>query len=232
MATSSERPSIAANNAQALENCQLPPWALVNRPNRMGKKRSKRQRESQGGVDDGEEKRAEDEMADEAEQAAKKRGVVSAETVVQWRPKSVAGGIRYLEDWAAKAEGWKFKKTRQTFLLQHMYDPLTLDKELFKVMLRYLEGLRGQARKEALSRAERLRSASETASPDEDSSNEARDLLLETHARRAGKQHVAQLAADELAEARAFAEKALPILRHRSKKVARTLAKPPTGTAS
>lgn len=139
----------------------------------------------------------------------------------------MAGAVRYLTQWNEDSGEWKFRKVRQTFLLQHMYDPLTLDKEMFKIMQQYLKGLRGRARSDAQARAEKLRAAAETGSEDDGGSNEARQLLLLTHARRLGKQIVATMTPEELSEAQAFATKAMPVLRHRAKRVARILAQPP-----
>lgn len=144
----------------------------------------------------------------------------------------MAGAVRYLTLWNEGSEEWKFRKVRQTFLLQHMYDPLTLDKEMFKIMQRYLQDMRGRARSDAQSRAEKLLASAETASEEGNRSNEARHLLLLTHARRLGKQVVANMSPEELAEAQTFADKAMPVLRHRAKRVARILAQPPASAGA
>ena len=38
---------------------------------------------------------------------------------------------------------WKFNKNTQAWLLQHMYEPLTIRKESFTILLKYLHGLNG-----------------------------------------------------------------------------------------
>uniref|UniRef100_A0A3Q3VPH3 WKF domain-containing protein n=1 Tax=Mola mola TaxID=94237 RepID=A0A3Q3VPH3_MOLML len=50
--------------------------------------------------------------------------------------------------WAENRTEWKFQKTRQTWLLQHIFDfeKVNIPDEKFPVLLQYLEGLRGGAR--------------------------------------------------------------------------------------
>ncbi|KAA8581697.1 hypothetical protein FQN60_003278 [Etheostoma spectabile] len=54
--------------------------------------------------------------------------------------------LDYLTCWAENRAEWKFQKTRQTWLLQHMFDPQQIPEGKFSVLLQYLEGLRGGAR--------------------------------------------------------------------------------------
>ncbi|XP_042363715.1 uncharacterized protein C7orf50 homolog [Plectropomus leopardus] len=54
--------------------------------------------------------------------------------------------LDYLTCWAENRTEWKFQKTRQTWLLQHMFDPQQIPDEKFSVLLEYLEGLRGGAK--------------------------------------------------------------------------------------
>ncbi|XP_047568597.1 uncharacterized protein C7orf50 homolog isoform X2 [Lutra lutra] len=64
--------------------------------------------------------------------------------------------LDYLRGWAKKHENWRFQKTRQTWLLLHMYDSDQVPDELFSTLLAYLEGLRGRARELTVQKAEAL----------------------------------------------------------------------------
>ncbi|XP_042636897.1 uncharacterized protein C7orf50 homolog [Orycteropus afer afer] len=62
--------------------------------------------------------------------------------------------LDYLSGWAQKHQKWKFQKTRQTWLLVHMYDSNKVPDEYFPTLLAYLEGLKGQARELTVQKAE------------------------------------------------------------------------------
>ncbi|XP_048869489.1 uncharacterized protein C7orf50 homolog isoform X2 [Brienomyrus brachyistius] len=64
--------------------------------------------------------------------------------------------LEYLTCWSEKRAEWKFQKTRQTWLLQHMFDTEKIPEEHFAVLLTYLEGLRGSARDTTVQKAEAL----------------------------------------------------------------------------
>ncbi|XP_041818059.1 uncharacterized protein C7orf50 homolog [Chelmon rostratus] len=61
-------------------------------------------------------------------------------------PTAPQQALDYLTCWNENREEWKFQKTRQTWLLQHMFDSDKIPDEKFSVLLQYLEGLRGGAR--------------------------------------------------------------------------------------
>jgi len=68
--------------------------------------------------------------------------------------KEPAAAAAYLNAWAATQAGeddggWRFNKATQAWLLRHAYDPEKIAKGAFKLLLRYLEGLQGQARERA-----------------------------------------------------------------------------------
>ncbi|XP_023266995.1 uncharacterized protein C7orf50 homolog isoform X2 [Seriola lalandi dorsalis] len=86
----------------------------------------------------------------------KKRLKAEGETL----PKTEASGptapqqaLDYLTCWAERRTEWKFQKTRQTWLLQHMFDSEKIPDEKFSVLLEYLEGLRGGARDTTVQKA-------------------------------------------------------------------------------
>lgn len=59
----------------------------------------------------------------------------------------------YLTCWAENHTEWKFQKTRQTWLLQHIFDVEKIPDDKFLVLLQYLEGLRGGARETTVQKA-------------------------------------------------------------------------------
>ncbi|KAG7335591.1 hypothetical protein KOW79_000284 [Hemibagrus wyckioides] len=64
--------------------------------------------------------------------------------------------LEYLTCWSEKRDEWKFQKTRQVWLLQHMYDSEKVPDAHFSLLLSYLEGLRGVARETTVQKAEAL----------------------------------------------------------------------------
>ncbi|XP_063171276.1 uncharacterized protein C7orf50 homolog [Candoia aspera] len=74
-------------------------------------------------------------------------------------PKKLSGAelaLDYLTTWSESPQGWKFQKTRQTWLLLHMYDKDQVPDQYFSILLRYLEGLQGSARDTTVQKAEIL----------------------------------------------------------------------------
>ncbi|XP_037669693.1 uncharacterized protein C7orf50 homolog [Choloepus didactylus] len=72
------------------------------------------------------------------------------------KPGGAQLALDYLHSWAQKHENWKFQKTRQTWLLLHMYDSDKVPAEQFPTLLAYLEGLQGRARELTVQKAEAL----------------------------------------------------------------------------
>nr|XP_024649084.1 uncharacterized protein C7orf50 homolog isoform X2 [Macaca nemestrina] len=74
--------------------------------------------------------------------------------------------LDYLCTWAQKHKNWRFQKTRQTWLLLHMYDRDKVPDEHFSTMLAYLEGLQGRARELTVQKAEALMRELDEEDPD------------------------------------------------------------------
>ncbi|XP_066545339.1 protein cholesin [Amia ocellicauda] len=72
------------------------------------------------------------------------------------KPTAAQLALDYLNCWSEDRAAWKFQKTRQTWLLQHMYDREKVPDESFAVLLEYLEGLQGAARDATVEQAEKL----------------------------------------------------------------------------
>ncbi|XP_037546743.1 uncharacterized protein C7orf50 isoform X2 [Nematolebias whitei] len=68
-------------------------------------------------------------------------------------PSASEQALDYLTCWAENRSAWKFQKTRQTWLLQHMFDSEKVSDDKFSVMLQYLEGLCGQAKDTTVQKA-------------------------------------------------------------------------------
>ncbi|KNC79127.1 hypothetical protein SARC_08468 [Sphaeroforma arctica JP610] len=57
-----------------------------------------------------------------------------------------AAALEFLNKWHTDRENWKFQKVRNTYILKNMYDPYKIPKASFKIVLEYLDGLKGNAR--------------------------------------------------------------------------------------
>ncbi|XP_039528484.1 uncharacterized protein C7orf50 [Pimephales promelas] len=64
--------------------------------------------------------------------------------------------LEYLTCWSKKREAWKFNKSRQTWLLQNMYDSVKVSDDHFEMLLPYIDGLQGLARSSTLQKAEAI----------------------------------------------------------------------------
>ncbi|KAG7226337.1 hypothetical protein INR49_013748 [Caranx melampygus] len=100
----------------------------------------------------------------------KKRLQAEGETLPKTEPSGPTApqqALDYLTCWAEKRTEWKFQKTRQTWLLQHMFDSDKIPDEKFSVLLEYLDGLRGGARDTTVHKALALVEESGKAPEDE-----------------------------------------------------------------
>ncbi|XP_077406416.1 protein cholesin [Vanacampus margaritifer] len=68
-------------------------------------------------------------------------------------PPASQQALDYLTCWAHNRAAWKFQKTRQTWLLQNMFDSQQIEDEKFSELLQYLEGLRGGSRDTTVQKA-------------------------------------------------------------------------------
>ncbi|KAM4623943.1 protein cholesin isoform 1-T2 [Polymixia lowei] len=90
------------------------------------------------------------------EERMKLKAEGKAEEKTKGLPVAPRQALDYLTCWAENRKEWRFQKTRQTWLLQHMFDPEKVSDENFSVLLSYLEGLRGAARETTIQKAEAL----------------------------------------------------------------------------
>ena len=64
--------------------------------------------------------------------------------------------MEYLQLWDTDRVQWKFNKNRQVWLLQKMFHPSSVDRHAFKILLKYLEGMKGAARQTTLAQAQAI----------------------------------------------------------------------------
>ncbi|XP_029432895.1 uncharacterized protein C7orf50 homolog isoform X3 [Rhinatrema bivittatum] len=86
-------------------------------------------------------------------------------------PKKPSGSelaLQYLLSWSERPKHWKFQKTRQTWLLLHMYDREKVPDKYFSILLEYLEGLQGGARELTVQKAEAIMKKDEDGADSED----------------------------------------------------------------
>jgi len=64
--------------------------------------------------------------------------------------------LEYLDVWKGARPLWKFQKVRQSYLLQNIYDRKKVPKKHFKILLEYLEELKGNSRTKTLMDAQSI----------------------------------------------------------------------------
>ncbi|XP_062330839.1 uncharacterized protein C7orf50 homolog [Osmerus eperlanus] len=101
------------------------------------------------------------------------------EIVEAHKPIAPQQALDYLSCWAENRKDWKFQKTRQTWLLQHMFDTEKVPDQSFSVLLQYLEGLRGVAKDTTVQKAEALTREHEGSEEEEalKKTNRAREII-------------------------------------------------------
>jgi len=86
---------------------------------------------------------------------------------------TIPPGVDYLRTWHFDRRNWNFKKVRQVWLLQNMFDQEQISDENFHILLKYLEGLKGRAKDKTIEMAEQ-RLESETGASEQDTLVESR----------------------------------------------------------
>ena len=84
--------------------------------------------------------------------------------------------LAYLADWVRRDEGgWKFNKTRQTYLLKYWPDRAKIPNEDFKQLLEYLLSLQGPGRQRTVEQARGVAEDAEVQDRDEGEAQAARE---------------------------------------------------------
>lgn len=88
------------------------------------------------------------------------------------KPPACQLALEYLTTWSKNRMEWRFQKTRQKWLLQHMYDCDQISDKHFTMLLGYMEGLQGNARELTVQKTEALMKES-------DSTGDAPDISVD-----------------------------------------------------
>lgn len=88
------------------------------------------------------------------------------------KPPACQLALEYLTTWSKNRTEWRFQKTRQKWLLQHMYDHDQISDKHFTMLLGYMEGLQGNARELTIQKTEALMKES-------DSTGDAPDISVD-----------------------------------------------------
>ncbi|XP_053220521.1 uncharacterized protein C7orf50 homolog isoform X2 [Podarcis raffonei] len=99
------------------------------------------------------ERKLKKERKKEEKRLMREKGIV-VKKVEPKKPSPSELALNYLTSWSESPKEWKFQKTRQTWLLLHMYEKDKVPDEYFSILLRYLEGLQGSARDVTVQKAE------------------------------------------------------------------------------
>lgn len=67
---------------------------------------------------------------------------------------AVHPALDYLRTWHSNREYWSFKKVRQSWLLQNLFDQEKIPDEDFSTLIKYLQGLKGSSREKTVKMAE------------------------------------------------------------------------------
>ncbi|XP_042336567.1 uncharacterized protein C7orf50 homolog isoform X2 [Sceloporus undulatus] len=101
------------------------------------------------------ERKMKKERKKEERKLMREAGIITKKEVPK-KPSGLELALNYLTNWSESPREWKFQKTRQTWLLLHMYDKEKVPDSYFSILLRYLEGLQGNARETTVQKAEAL----------------------------------------------------------------------------
>ncbi|XP_034414176.1 uncharacterized protein C7orf50 [Cyclopterus lumpus] len=159
--TTSDRKQKKIKKKKQTEEAPVIPHVTITTSDKKQKKKKTKQTETHEleGEEDlsPEEKRVlERKMKKILKKEAKKRLKSEAETVEKSEvsgPIAPQQALDYLTCWAKRRTEWKFQKTRQTWLLQHMFDFAQIPDEKFSVLLQYMEGLQGGAKDTTVKKA-------------------------------------------------------------------------------
>eukprot|EP00658_Telonema_sp_P-2_P021092 TRINITY_DN1837_c0_g1_i1.p1 TRINITY_DN1837_c0_g1~~TRINITY_DN1837_c0_g1_i1.p1 ORF type:complete len:118 (-),score=46.27 TRINITY_DN1837_c0_g1_i1:417-770(-) len=85
------------------------------------------------------------------------RSLVGSEMCIRDRTEqgvAAREALAYLESFGS--DGWKFRKVRQTWLLQNLYDDNLVPEDHFPQLLKYMAGLKGVSRDKTLQQAQEM----------------------------------------------------------------------------
>ncbi|KAF4139400.1 Uncharacterized conserved protein (DUF2373) [Phytophthora infestans] len=100
-------------------------------------------------------------------------------------PEMIQQAKYYLEQWQKRNEPkaddelpWKFKTIKQQWILQWMYEADVVPKSMFAIVLEYLNGIQGAARKRVMDSAQDIIDIGVPAKEDEEAAAEEKEKML------------------------------------------------------
>ncbi|RLN58014.1 hypothetical protein BBP00_00007237 [Phytophthora kernoviae] len=100
-------------------------------------------------------------------------------------PEMIQQAKYYLEQWQKRDEpkaddelSWKFKKMRQLWILQWMFEADVVPKGMFAIVLQYLDGIKGVARKRVMESAQDIIDIGVPAKEEEEAAAEEKEKML------------------------------------------------------
>ncbi|KAG6610127.1 uncharacterized protein IUM83_00520 [Phytophthora cinnamomi] len=100
-------------------------------------------------------------------------------------PEMIQQAKYYLEQWQKRDEPkaddelpWKFKKIKQQWILQWMYEADVVPKAMFAIVLEYLNGIQGAARTRVMESAQEIIDAGVPAKDEEEAAAEEKEKML------------------------------------------------------
>ncbi|KAL4095958.1 hypothetical protein PRIC1_009325 [Phytophthora ramorum] len=100
-------------------------------------------------------------------------------------PEMIQQAKYYLEQWQKRDEPkaddelpWKFKKIKQQWILKWMYEADVVPKAMFSVVLEYLNGIQGAARKRVMESAQGVIDIGVPAKEEEEAAAEEKEKML------------------------------------------------------
>ncbi|KAE9043934.1 hypothetical protein PR003_g3233 [Phytophthora rubi] len=100
-------------------------------------------------------------------------------------PEMIQQAKYYLEQWQKRDEPkaddelpWKFKKMKQQWILQWMYEADVVPKAMFAIVLEYLNGIQGAARTRVMELAQEIIDAGVPTKEEEEAAAEEKEKML------------------------------------------------------
>ncbi|CAH0489354.1 unnamed protein product [Peronospora farinosa] len=100
-------------------------------------------------------------------------------------PDAIQQAKYYLEQWQKRGEIkaddellWKFKTIQQQWILRWMYEADVVPKPMFAIVLEYLDGIQGAARKRVADSAQEIIDLGVPAKEDEEAASEEKEKML------------------------------------------------------
>nr|DBA19429.1 TPA: hypothetical protein GDO54_015267 [Pyxicephalus adspersus] len=125
------------------------------------------------------ERKLKKERKKEKKRLEKEQGIIEEKNEDPSKPSAAKLALQYLKSWSKKHSEWKFQKTRQTWLLMNMYDEEKVPDKYFRILLKYLDGLKGSARETTIQKAEAYMKECDSAETQEEADSKKTERVRE-----------------------------------------------------